>query len=343
VIRPDQRLAFYMEGSILDRTGKMGFGLLRYSPNHIVCVIDSQTAGGDAAEFTGSSRPLPIVATIDEALALGSDVLVLGIAPPGGLIPPDWYPMIDLAVQRGMSVVNGLHDVLGPRYPTLAEGQFVWDIRVEPQGIGVGYGKASALDNIRILMIGTDMSCGKMTAGLELQKSLIKRGVRASFVATGQIGMSITGSGIPLDAVRIDFASGAVEREVLARRDDDVVIIEGQGALIHPGSSANLPLLRGAMPTHLVLCHRAGATSLQRLPDVKIPPLGDYIRLYEELGSACGTFPRPSTIGVALNTSILGPDSEASDACRELSSDLGLPVTDAVRFGMDPIADAVMH
>ncbi len=327
-----------MEGAIGDPSGKMGYGILRYSRNPITCVIDSRVAGQNLAELTGIPTEVPIVATVEEAVKLGSDVFVLGIAPGGGLIPETWYPVIDGAVKAGLSVVNGLHDLLAPRYPNLPEAQFIWDVRMEPTGLGPATGAAGELANKRVLMIGTDMAVGKMTAGLELERALRAQSVKTGFVATGQIGMTITGGGVPLDAIRVDFASGAIQREVLAKADDEVVIIEGQGALIHPGSSANLPLLRGSMPTHFVLCHRAGQTKLKQLEHIRVPPLGDYIRMYEELASARGTFRTPSTIGVALNTSCIASDEEAQRECDALSQELGLPCVDPVRHGMDRIA-----
>ena len=325
MLRRDQKLAIYMEGAILGYGGKMGFGILRYSPNPIVSVIDSQTAGQDAARATGIPRSCPIVPDVEAAIALGAEVMVLGIAPPGGLIPQAWYPVIDRTVDLGLSIVNGLHDLLGPRYPALPRGQWVWDIRIEPSGIKPGTGAAASLANRRLLLIGTDMSIGKMTAGLEICRVARERDVRTEFVATGQIGMTITGAGIPLDAIRVDFSAGAVEREVLAYADADLVIVEGQGALGHPGSTATLPLLRGAMPTHLVLCHRAGQTHLTMLPEVPLAPLGSYIRLYEDLAEVGGLFPRPVTVGVALNTAHLTTDEEALTACVELEKELRLP------------------
>ena len=342
MLKPDQRLAVYMEGAVEDPSGKMGFGVLRYSPNPIACVVDSHAAGRSISEITQIPRDCPIVGSVNEAVQLGAEVLVLGIAPGGGLIPESWYPMIDAAVAAGLSIVNGLHDLLGPRYPQLRDGQWIWDIREEPANLSPGTGSAAFLTNKRVLMIGTDMAVGKMTAGLELRKSLQSMGVRTGFVATGQIGVTVTGGGIPLDAIRIDFASGAIEQEVVARREDEVVIIEGQGALIHPGSSANLPLLRGAMPTHFVLCHRAGQTRLARVEHTQIPPLREYIGLYESLSSACGTFPTPTTIGVALNTSHMASDSEANRACARLSSELGIPCVDPIRHGMTEIASSIV-
>jgi len=319
----------------------MGFGILRYSPNPIACVIDSKFAGRDAAEITKIPRSAPVVGSIQEAIALGAEVFVLGIAVPGGLIPETWFTAIDEAVAKGLSIVNGLHDLLAPRYQDLKPGQWIWDIRVEPEGISTNLGRARHLGNRRVLMIGTDMSIGKMTAGLEIWKAARERGITAEFIATGQIGITITGSGVPLDAVRVDFASGAIEREMLRCESADLVIVEGQGALIHPASTANLPLLRGSMPTHLVLCHRAGLKTLKRDPSVVIPPLREYIKLYEDLGEACGTFPRPKTVAIALDTRDFS-DPEGEEWISRTEQEVGLPVADPVRVGPVKLLDAIL-
>src|SRR5204863_8608685 len=52
--------------------------------------------------------------------------------------------------------------------------------------------------------------------------------------ATGQTGILIAGSGVPLDAVIADFISGAIEDISPARTDGGWDLIEGQGSLFHP-------------------------------------------------------------------------------------------------------------
>ena len=331
MLDPRTPLAWYMEGAMRHPSGKMGIGVLRYSPNPVVCVVDSGTAGRDLFVETGVARDAPIVATVEEAIALGAKAFVLGIAPAGGLIPPAWMPTIDRAVDGGMTVVNGLHDKLAPRY-----GDRAWDIRTEPEGLKPGTGAAGGLANRRVLMVGTDMAVGKMTAGLEIWKAL---GTGAAFVATGQIGITVTGAGVPLDAIRVDFSAGAIEREVMRNASAPVVVVEGQGSILHPGSTATLALMRGAMPTHLVLCARAGQTNLQNA-DVAIPPLDRVVRLYEDIAEACGAFARPATVGVALNTFGM-PDSEARAACDAVERTLGIPCDDPVRHGASRLAAAV--
>jgi uncharacterized NAD-dependent epimerase/dehydratase family protein len=349
LLKPDARLAIFMEDALLGAAGKMGFGVLRYSPNPISCVVDSTMAGKDIVAITGIARHCPIVGTVEEAAALGADVLVLGIAPSGGLIPENWWPYLDRSLALGLSIVNGLHDLIGPRYPTLAGPedpsgrQFIWDIRIEPLGLTNGKGLAAGLTCKRVLMIGSDMAVGKMTAGLELVQWARNAGTRTGFVATGQIGITVTGSGIPLDAIRVDFASGAVEREVLRHAESgaELVVIEGQGSLIHPSSTANLPLIRGSCPTHYILCHRAGQTYLKNLEGFKIPDLSCIARLYEEVGEACGMFERPKTAGVALNTAHLS-GTDAREACDRVEQSLGIPCVDPIRDGCERLFAALV-
>ena len=330
-----------MEGALDQGFGKMGFAALRYSPNEIVCVVDSKHAGMDTRDVTGIPRSTPIVADIESARAMGAEVLLLGIAPPGGLIPESWYEVLDKAVEIGFCLINGLHDRLAPRYLALPEGQWVWDIRTEPPGIGVGYAEARKLNNTRVLFIGTDMSVGKMTAGLEMWKCALERGVKAEFIATGQVGITVTGKGVPLDCIRLDFASGAIEREVLAAQDADLILVEGQGSLGHPGSSATLPLIRGSQPTHFVMCHRAGMTKNPRIDWLTIPDLSELIKLYEDLAETCGTFIRPKTVGMCLNTGHIKDDEEAAREVQEWEQKIGLPVVDPVRDGTDKIVTAL--
>jgi len=342
MLKPTQPIAIYMEGFLDDRHGKMGHAVLRHSPNPVTCVIDSRFAGRDVREIVPVPRSCPVVASVAEAAAARPrpEALLLGIAPSGGRVPPEWLRDLDEAVRLGMSIVNGLHDLLAGRYPHLPAGQWVWDIRREPDGIGVGTGAARGLGNRRVAVLGTDMATGKMTAALELHRAAERRGLRSRFLATGQVGIVISGSGLALDAVRIDYAVGAVEKMVLDAADADVVFLEGQGSILHPGSSATLPLIRGLCPTHLLLCHRAGNPTAGQ-DWAKIPPLSRVVRLYEDIAECCGMHPRPRTIGVALNTVGLS-EAEARQHVARAGAETGLPATDVVRFGCENLMDVLL-
>jgi uncharacterized NAD-dependent epimerase/dehydratase family protein len=323
-------LAIFMESALGQDIGKMGYGVLRYSPNPVVCVIDSQFSGQLLSDIITTPRDCPIVESIQAAIELGAKALVLGIAPPGGRIPESWFPAIDSAIQAGLSLYNGLHQPLNPRYQNLRPEQIIWDMRQEPADLNTGSGAARKLQNRRILFVGTDMAVGKMTAGLELLKSARENNISAEFVATGQIGITITGRGIPLDAVRVDYASGAIERETLAFKDAEWIIVEGQGSIIHPGSTATLPLMRGSMPTDLILCLRAGQTHLNRVPEIEIPPINQLIHLYESIASACGTFPNGKVRAIAMNSAGYNV-AEYQSAKSTLKAETGLVCIDPIR------------
>jgi uncharacterized NAD-dependent epimerase/dehydratase family protein len=292
VLTEQNRLAILMHEGIRSLFGKTGIGLLRYSRAPVVAVIDHECAGQSLFALTGIPREVPIVASVQEALAYQPDTLVIGIAPPGGMLPEPWWQEVKQAVQAGLNLVNGLHLLMADHpelKPLLRKGQWIWDIRREPPGLQVGTGAARHLPCKRVLTVGTDMSVGKMTVSLEMHRLCLQRGLRSKFLATGQTGIMIEGDGVALDAVRVDFASGAIEHFTLRlSQDADILHIEGQGSLFNPASTAMLPLLRGAQPTHLILVHRAGQTHIWRYPDVPIPPLPVAIRLYEAVAAAGG-------------------------------------------------------
>ena len=207
----------------------------------------------------------------------------------------------------------------------------------------IASGKAAKLNNKRVLFVGTDMAIGKMTAALELYQWLVNENQNVGFVATGQIGITITGQGIPLDAFKVDHACGAVEKAVMEQSEKNIVLIEGQGSLLHPGSSATLPLLRGSSPTHLILCHRAEKQNLRYPENIQIPNLKKFIELNENLSHVFGSFPMAKCIGVSLNTSKLN-ENDAQKIIKEITKITGLPVTDPIRFGVDKICkDLLVH
>lgn len=342
----NQRLAILLHEGIRGPNGKTGLTLLRYSQAEIVAVIDQECAGESLSQLTGIACNAPIVDSVASALAYQPEVLAIGIAPSGGVLPDAWWQEVKQGVGAGLSVMNGLHTPMAsdPKLQALLkDGQEIWDIRQEPAGLIVGSGRARTLSAKRILTVGTDMSVGKMSASLELCRAARNRGIRAKFVATGQAGMMISGDGIPLDAIRVDFAAGAVEQLVMqAGNEYDLLIVEGQGSLLHPGSTATLPLIRGTQPTGLVLVHRAGQTHVRNHDHVPIPALLKVIRLYEAVASAGGAFTMVEVKAIALNTGQMDVET-AQKAIAQVRQETGLPCTDAVRFGADLLLDAVMN
>jgi len=342
----NQKTAILLHEGLSGTNGKTGLSILRYSEAPVVAVIDRESVGKSLPELTGIKRDVPIVASLAAALQYQPEVLVIGIAPKGGLVPDDYWPDIKDALKAGMSLVNGLHTPLAniPDLNALLKpGQIIWDVRKEPANLDVASGLARTLPCRRVLTVGTDMAIGKMSTSLELHWAAKLRGWRSKFLATGQTGLMLEGDGVALDAVRVDFAAGAVEQLVMRfGKHYDILQIEGQGSLLHPGSTATLPLIRGSQPTHLILVHQAGQTHNRNNPHVPIPPLPEVIRMYEMVASAGGAFGTVPVVGIALNTRDLD-EVGARSAIAQTIAETGLPCTDPVRFGGGVLLDAVMY
>ena len=191
-----------------------------------------------------------------------------------------------------------------------------------------------------VLTVGSDCAVGKKTVVVELDRAARERGIRSVFVPTGQTGIMIAGWGIAVDAVVSDFLAGAGERLVVeGAQRGDLLFVEGQGSIVHPQfSGVTLGLYHGTMPHLLVLCHRAGDVEIEGSPGHPIPPLPELIELYERLALPA----RPARVAaIALNTGRLA-ETEAREAVDAVARETGLPTDDPVRFGPDPLLDAVL-
>jgi uncharacterized NAD-dependent epimerase/dehydratase family protein len=340
----NQRIAILLHEGVTGVQGKTGLSILRYSESQIVAVIDRESVGKSLVQLTGIKRDVPIVASLAASLQYKPDVLVIGIAPKGGAVPDDYWVDIKDALKAGMSLVNGLHTPLAniPELNALLKpGQLIWDVRKEPANLDVASAMARTLPCRRVLTVGTDMAIGKMSTSLELHRAGKRRGLRSKFLATGQTGLMLEGDGVALDAVRVDFAAGAVEQLVMRfGQHYDILHIEGQGSLLHPGSTATLPLIRGSQPTHLILVHQAEQTHNRNNPNLPIPPLPEVIRMYEMVASGAGAFGRVPVVGIALNTRNLD-ELEAKNAIAQTTAQTGLPCTDPIRFGADLLLNTI--
>ena len=295
-------------------------------------------------EFRHDDCPLSVGLprySIVEARALGARTLVLGVANAGGSLDEALIEDALAAIEAGLNVASGLHQRLRDE-PQLAAaaaraGVGLFDVRDPPANLPVGDGKPRP--GLRLLTVGTDCSVGKMYATLSIEKAMRARGMRADFRATGQTGILIAGSGVPLDAVVADFIAGAVELLSPAREDGGWDLIEGQGSLFHPSfAGVSTGLLHGAQPDALVLCHDPRRLGMLGLPHYGVPDLGEC--LDANLRVARLTNPAVRAVGVAVNTVKLD-ETEARRVCGAVADRLGLPCTDPYRFGAEPIIDRI--
>ena len=271
--------------------------------------------------------------------AAGANTLILGIANAGGRMGDALIHDALAAIAQGMHVASGLHKRLRdvPQIVAAAQdaGVQLFDVRDPPAHLPVGNGKRRAGN--RLLTVGTDCSVGKMYSTLALQRTMVARGIRADFRATGQTGILIAGSGVPVDAVVADFISGAIETITPARTDDGWDLIEGQGSLFHPSfAGVSTGLLHGAQPRAIVMCHDPARDHMRGLPHYAVPGIAEC--LAANLSVARLTSPDVQAVGIALNTVKL-PEDEARRLCAATADAHGLPCTDPYRFGADPIID----
>lgn len=277
-----------------------------------------------------------------QARDAGADTMVIGTANAGGVMGPRIVADVIAALEAGLNVVSGLHQKLHD-HPGIVDaarhhGRVLFDARTPPPGIPVGTGRRRA--GRRLLTVGTDCSVGKMYTTLALERSLRARGCNADFRATGQTGILVAGSGIPVDSVVADFISGAAEAISPARTDGGWDLIEGQGSLFHPSyAGVSLGLLHGAQPDALVLCHEPGRAHMRGLSHYALPDLEQCLEA--NLAAARLTNPHVRAVGVALNTSGLPPD-QARAVCLETGGRLGLPCQDPVTMGVEAIVDHLL-
>ncbi len=342
-MKSTERFVALVEGKFGPSSSKTANACIRYTPERVAVILDSKSAGKTAQEVLGFGGAIPVVATVEETYAYKPNALLIGIAPQGGSLPEPWRPILRSAIEHGLDIWSGLHFFVSddPEFGPLAQKHSVriFDLRKSPKNLPVATGRVRELAASVILTVGTDCNIGKMTVQLQVRDAVRRLGHRVAFAATGQTGILIEGRGVGVDAVVADFIAGASEQLVLeCAKDADIVLVEGQGSLVHPGySGVTLGLIHGSLPHAFVMCAQPSRTTVMNNPWVPIPSLTHMIELHETIMRALRPAP---VIAVALNTYDLS-DDEARRAIESAAAETGLPCTDPVRFDPAPIAAAI--
>ncbi|WEK42907.1 MAG: DUF1611 domain-containing protein [Candidatus Sphingomonas colombiensis] len=303
---------------------KTGLGLADWAPDRCV----GEFVLPECTVSTGLERMTPA-----EAYARGARALLIGVANVGGVIPDRWIGALVEALEAGLDLISGLHERLAD-IPVLAKeaarlGRRLIDVRTPPPGIPNGNGRKRS--GKRLLTVGTDCALGKKYTALALANGMKARGLSADFRASGQTGIMITGTGVPMDAVVSDFLAGAAELLSPDAADDHWDVVEGQGSLFHPAYAAvSLGLLHGSQPDVFVVCHQAGRETIMGMPQFPLPSIQMVIDQTIALGRL--TNPAIRCGGISLNTAALDADAAAAEIAA-LANSHGLPVADPVRGG----------
>jgi uncharacterized NAD-dependent epimerase/dehydratase family protein len=279
--------------------------------------------------------------TVVEAAAAGVKTLVIGVANRGGVISHSWKTVLLEALDAGLDLASGLHNLLRDE-ADLAEkartlGRTLHDVRVPSIAYPIANGKKRS--GKRMLTVGTDCSVGKMYTALCMEKVMRAKRMKATFRATGQTGILITGDGVPLDAVIADFMAGSVEYLAPDNEPDHWDLIEGQGSLFHASySGVTLALIHGGQPDALVLCHEPDRPHLRGLPDYAPPSL----EALRDLSLAMARMVNPAcrVVGISLNTAAMSAE-EALALCSKTERRMGLPTVDPFRHGAEWLVEAV--
>jgi len=310
---------------------------MRYRPEDVVAVLDSTNAGGELYGF-------PVVASVADGLAYEPTTALVGVATAGGRFPPAWRELLKDAIRAGLDIENGLHEFVTRDDELVAlareRGGELRDLRRPPDGLNVPTGANLTHESTTVLTVGSDCAIGKMTVALELDREARRRGLASEFVPTGQTGIAIAGWGIAVDAVVSDFIAGAAEQLVLegVSRGGDLLFVEGQGSVLHPGySGVTLGLIHGSAPHAYVLCHVAGETVVDENPQFPMPSLRELVDLHARLSLLAR---RATVRAIALNTRHLD-EGAARLAVEAAEAETGLPADDPVRFGAGRLVDAL--
>ena len=315
---------------ILNKTGNM---LIRYQPDDVVAVIDPDKAGRTADDIIGIGGSLPVVGSFQDALQYQPDTMVIGFAPPGGVINDETRKEILIAIDEGCDIISGMHVFLNDDDEISDRAKnndvLLTDLRRPPNPPHFPKGTCKDRTVPVLLVVGTDCDSGKMTTAWEITQRLRTRGKKVNFIGTGQTGILLGGSGVAVDAVIADFMAGELEY-VIDRACDgaDLVVVEGQGSINNYAySGVTMGLIHGCMPDYFVLTHDP-SRPLDVL-DHPIPDINDLIQLHLDL---MRPFRKTRFLGINLLTFAID-EQNAYNVIIEYEKEFGLATTDLVRFG----------
>lgn len=351
-IDPKSRILIYAEASFGKNArktfavrAKTADGLLRFSKYEILGVIDSTAKESFVSEVLPDvSINVPILKESGKScFDLKPDYIFVGVAPEGEELPAKWKSDFTFFLERGIVIVSGIHFDLSKdidiKKITNKNPNLLINTRYSPSGLKVGSALAYNIKKPIVLTVGSDAAIGKMTATYKLHFDALKYGLNSVFIPTGQTTIMIEGWGYSVDAIIGDFMAGSVEEMVLSKKDSDIIFVEGQGSIFHPGfSNTTISLIHGAVPSHMILVHRPQRVYSIGSDLVKLPPLNEVIKMYESL-----SLPQDrncKVVGVALNTKGMSEDL-AKEEIIKVEKETGLPTNDVIRFGSDNLWKAI--
>ncbi len=336
-------------GRYMTPNGKTAHGLVRGSDRFdVLAVVEPVLNGQDAGEaLDGVHRNIPIVASIDDALALVGntpDFCVVGIATHGGRFTEELRKLILEAVNKGMSIANGLHDAASDdeeiaRAAREKNVQLIDLRKPKPKHeLHFWEGDIYSVRAPRIAVLGTDCALGKRTTTRLLVQALNAEDIRAEMIYTGQTGwMQGARYGFVLDSVVNDYVCGELEHAIVScdrEVSPEVMVLEGQAALRNPSGPCGAEFLLSADAKGVILQHGAGREFYEgyEKQGYRIPSLQSEIELIGHYGA--------KVLAVTLNSGSATPD-RLKQYQQEYREQLGIPVVRILEEGAGELVPVV--
>lgn len=324
---------------VKNKTGNM---LIRYCTDEVVAVIDSEKIGITVEEELGYGGSIPVVSDFESCLRFSPDTLVIGSASQGGFISDENRKDVLTAIRSGCDIISGMHEFINNdkefKIAAKDSGVILTDLRMPPSPPHFPKGSWKDREIPVLLIVGTDCDSGKMTTAWEISERLKEKGRNVAFVGTGQTGILLSGSGVPIDAVKADFMAGEIEYAIdsIIRDDIELIIVEGQGSLTNQYyAGVTLGLLHGAMPNYMLMTHDPA-----RPLDVTDYPMSNIEQTMKMHLDLMKHFRESKFIGINLLTFKLS-DKDAREEINEVSKKFKLPTTDLIRFGNEGLISAI--
>ncbi|MEQ6118150.1 DUF1611 domain-containing protein [Reichenbachiella sp. MALMAid0571] len=330
-------------GRLQDIAAKTAHGLIRGTDRfQIRGVIDPPTCGRDAGEvLDGKFRDIPIFDSLEKALDTIGQVkyCIIGIATKGGILPEEMKPTIMGCLEKGISIVNGLHEFLSakPEMVQLSEqyGTELLDIRKPKSRSELHFwsGEIYSVKSPIVAVLGMDCALGKRTTTRMIIEACAAHQLNAQMIYTGQTGWMQGGKyGFIFDSTLNDFIPGELEHAIVTcwkETQAEVILLEGQSGLRNPSGPCGGEFLVSGNARYTILVHDPKREYYSHHINInKIPDVSDEIDLISRYGS--------EVIALVLNTANCS-EEEAHRFQKQYADELQIPVLLPLYEGVNEI------
>jgi uncharacterized NAD-dependent epimerase/dehydratase family protein len=170
-----------------------------------------------------------------------------------------------------------------------------------------------------------------------INEELKKNCWKSDMIYTGQTGwLQGWPHGVVLDAMINDFVAGGIEGAIIDSWNDlkpDLMLIEGQGSLVHPFFPGGFEILAAGRVDGFILIDAPGRIHLDGFPKYPMPDPGRVVKIAELLTD------KP-LVGIGLNREKLDKKG-IETAKKRLKKHFNVPVIEPLSEGVREIVDAL--